>query len=105
MLLTHRRREGGREGGKTYLRGILGIDPHLPQVALGHGVALEPILVPALLLAHLAVPSQTLQALALGLVGNRFRRAGRGFRHGFVCSYDGEEGRKARMEDGGGEGG
>jgi hypothetical protein len=97
---TRRRREGGREGEKegtenTYLRRVLGIDPHLPQMALGHGVALESILVPALLLAHLAVPSQTLQALRLGLVGNGLGRAGRGFRHGSV----------RRRREGGREGG
>lgn len=45
--------------------GVLGEDPHLPQVALGGGVTLEPVLVAALLLAHLAVPLELLQAFRL----------------------------------------
>jgi len=98
-----RAKKGGRErerkGGKvaTYLRGILRVHPHLSQMALGHGVALEPILIPALLLAHLAVPSQTLQALAFGFVGNGLGRAGRGFGHGSsVCDGAGGRGGRGR---------
>jgi len=41
----------------------------LPLVGLRGSVALEAVLVPALLLAHLAVPAQLLQALRLHLVG------------------------------------
>uniref|UniRef100_A0A2P2PIS4 Uncharacterized protein MANES_07G115700 n=1 Tax=Rhizophora mucronata TaxID=61149 RepID=A0A2P2PIS4_RHIMU len=40
---------------------VLAEDLHLALVALAHAVALEPVLVSALLLAHLAVPSQLLQ--------------------------------------------
>jgi hypothetical protein len=42
---------------------------HLPLVRVRAEVALEPILVSALLAAHLAVPSQLLQALRLDAVG------------------------------------
>lgn len=56
--------------------GVLGEDPHLPQVALGRGVALEPVLVAALLLAHLAVPLELLQAFRLHISGKE-RRANR----------------------------
>jgi len=44
-------------------------EEQLALVGLAHGVALEAILVAALLLAHLAVPAQLLQALRLHLVG------------------------------------
>ena len=47
---------------------------HLPLVRLRHAVALEPVLVAALLLAHLAVPPQLLQALRLDPVRDRLRR-------------------------------
>ena len=46
---------------------------HLPQVRLGRDVALEPILVPALLRAHLAVEPEFLQALRLGSVRDALR--------------------------------
>ena len=39
---------------------ILGEDAHLPQVRIARLVAFEAVLVAALLLAHLAVPSQLL---------------------------------------------
>jgi hypothetical protein len=45
-------------------------DLHLPAVALAHLVALEAVLVAALLLAQLAVPPQLLEALGLDAVGN-----------------------------------
>ena len=45
-------------------------DDHLALVALAGQVALEAVLVPALLLTHLAVPAQLLQALGLDSVGN-----------------------------------
>jgi hypothetical protein len=41
---------------------------HLALVRLRHRVALEAVLVAALLLAHLAVPSQLLQALGLDAI-------------------------------------
>lgn len=47
---------------------VLREDPHLAQVALGRGVALEAVLVSALLLAHLAVPLELLQPLGLKVV-------------------------------------
>lgn len=48
-------------------------DEHLAEMGLGLGVTFETVLVSALLLADLAVPSQTLQALGLHLVGEVFR--------------------------------
>jgi hypothetical protein len=42
---------------------ILAHNDHLSQVGLGRSVHLEGILVAALLLADLAIPTQTLQAL------------------------------------------
>lgn len=47
---------------------------HLPLVALRQAVALKPILVAALLLAHLAVPLELLQPLGLDPVGDCLRR-------------------------------
>jgi hypothetical protein len=43
---------------------------HLSLVALAHLVALEAVLIPAGLLAQLAVPAQLVQALGLNAVGN-----------------------------------
>ena len=52
---------------------VLADDEHLPEVGLGLGMALEAVLVAALLLADLTVPAQPLQALRLHLVGDIFR--------------------------------
>ena len=49
----------------NYTIWVVAKNHHLPRVRVGHGVALETVLVPALLVAHLAVPSQFLQALGL----------------------------------------
>ena len=57
------------------LPGVLAEREHLADVALGLRVALEAVLVAALLLADLAVPPQALQALALHLVRDIFGRA------------------------------
>lgn len=48
--------------------GVLAEDEHLALVALAHAVALEAVLVAALLLAHLAVPPELLQPLRLDSV-------------------------------------
>ncbi|GFZ14979.1 DNA/RNA-binding protein Kin17, conserved region [Actinidia rufa] len=68
------------EGGLKLLRvaldnavRVLAEDLHLALVALAHAVALEPVLVPALLLAHLAVPPQLLQAFGFDSVRYRLR--------------------------------
>lgn len=53
--------------------GVLAEDLHLALVGLAHAMALESVLVPALLLAHLAVPSQLLQTLRFDSVRNRLR--------------------------------
>lgn len=53
--------------------GVLAEDLHLALVRLAHTVALESVLVPALFLAHLAIPSQFLQTLRLDSVRNRLR--------------------------------
>jgi hypothetical protein len=45
-------------------------DGHLAHVTLAHRVALEAVLVSALLLAHFAIPSQLLQPLRLDAVGD-----------------------------------
>jgi hypothetical protein len=52
---------------------VLGEELHLPPVALRLTVALEAVLVAALLLAHLAVPAELLQALGLDRVANRLQ--------------------------------
>jgi len=57
-----------RERGNVGRR-ILSNHQHLPQMPLGLRMAFEPVLVSALLLAHLTVPPQALQALGLHLVG------------------------------------
>lgn len=41
--------------------GILAKDDHLSLVGVAHTVALESVLIPTLLVAHLAVPSEFLQ--------------------------------------------
>ncbi|KZL82013.1 hypothetical protein CI238_06107, partial [Colletotrichum incanum] len=61
---------------------VLAHDEHLPHVRLGLRVHLEAVLIAALLLAHLAVPPQPLQAFALELVAQVLRRADLCFRHG-----------------------
>ena len=53
--------------------GVLAEDLHLPLVALAHAVALESVLVSALLLAHLAVPSELLESLGLDSIGDCLR--------------------------------
>lgn len=50
---------------------ILAEDLHLSLVGLAHTMAFESILVAALLLAHLAVPSQFLQTLCFDSICNR----------------------------------
>ena len=47
---------------------------HLPQVGLAARVALEPVLIAALLLTHLAVPPKLLEALRLYLIRDRLGR-------------------------------
>lgn len=47
---------------------------HLALVAFRHTVTFEAVLIPALLLAHLAVPLQLLQTLGLDPVGDGLRR-------------------------------
>lgn len=54
---------------------VLSHDKHLPEVSLGLGVALEAILVSALFLADLAVPSEALETFRLHLVGQVFWRS------------------------------
>lgn len=51
--------------------GVLAEDLHLALVGLAHAVALESVLVAALLLAHLAIPSQLLQTLCFDPVRDR----------------------------------
>lgn len=53
--------------------GVLAEDLHLALVALAHAVALESVLVSALLLAHLAVPSELLESLGLDSIGDCLR--------------------------------
>lgn len=52
---------------------VLAEDLHLALVRLAHAVALEPVLVAALLLAHLAVPPELLEAFRLHAVRDRLR--------------------------------
>ena len=54
--------------------GVLAKDLHLALVALAHAVALEAVLVAALLLAHLAVPPQLLEPLGFDPVRDRLWR-------------------------------
>lgn len=44
-------------------------DEHLAEMALGSGVAFEAVLVAALFLAHLAVPSELLEAFCFHSIG------------------------------------
>ncbi len=53
--------------------GVLAYDEHLSEVGFGLGVAFEAVLVATLLLADLAVPSETLQSLGLHLVSDVLR--------------------------------
>lgn len=48
--------------------GVLADDQHLTEMGLGLGMAFETVLVSALFLADLAVPSKALQAFRLHLV-------------------------------------
>ena len=52
---------------------VLAEDLHLTLVRLAHAVALEPVLVAALLLAHLAVPPELLEPFRLHAVRDRLR--------------------------------
>jgi hypothetical protein len=63
---------------------VLRKQPHLPQMTFARRVALEPVLVAALLLAHLAVPTQFLQTHALLAVADGFRRQCVVLGHGFL---------------------
>lgn len=54
--------------------GIVAEDAHLALVALAHAVALEAVLVAALLLAHLAVPPELLEAFGFDSVRDCLRR-------------------------------
>ena len=56
-----------------HLVGVRRHERHLSLMALGSAVALEAVLVAALLLTHLAVPPQLLQALGLHAVRDRLR--------------------------------
>lgn len=64
-------------GGKVVddSTGIVGEEQQLALMGLAHGVALEAVLIPALLGAHLAVPAEFLQSLGLHFVGQVFRRS------------------------------
>ena len=53
---------------------VLAKDLHLALVALAHAMALESVLVSALFLAHLAIPSQFLQPLRFDPVRDCFWR-------------------------------
>jgi hypothetical protein len=53
---------------------VLTEDLHLALVALAHTVALETVLVAALLLAHLAVPSKLLETLRFDPIRDRLWR-------------------------------
>ena len=61
-------------------------DLHLADVRLGLDVAFEAVGVAALLLADLAPPAQTLQALGFHLVGDPFCAACFGFAHFEECA-------------------
>ena len=50
------------------LASVLADDEHLAEMGLGRCVALEAVLITALLLADLAVPAETLESLGLHLV-------------------------------------
>jgi len=54
---------------------------HLSKMRFRVDMALETILIAALLLASLAIPSQPLQAFRFELVAEMFRGANLGFRH------------------------
>ena len=63
-----------REAGDVLAR-VFAHQQHLPHVRLRLRVAFEAVLVPRLLLAHLAVPAQPLQAFGFELVVEVFGRA------------------------------
>ena len=52
--------------------GVLSNDEHLSEMGFGLDVTLEPVVVSTLLLADLAVPSQSLKSLGLHLVSEVF---------------------------------
>ena len=52
--------------------GILADNEHLPEMSFGLDVTFESVVVSALLLADLTVPSQSLKSLGLHLVGEIF---------------------------------
>jgi len=52
---------------------VLSDDEHLSEVRLGLNVTLETVVVPALFLTDLTVPSQPLKSLGLHLVGEILR--------------------------------
>ena len=54
---------------------VLSDDKHLPEVRFGLDVTLESVFVPALFLADLTVPSQSLKSLGLHLVGKVLGRS------------------------------
>lgn len=51
---------------------VLAKDLHLPLMAFTHAMAFEAVFVSALLLAHLAIPSEFLQALSFDAVSDGF---------------------------------
>ena len=55
------------------LAGVFSKKQELPLMSLRHGVTLEAILVPALLLTHLTVPAELLQPFGLDLVREPLR--------------------------------
>lgn len=73
------------------LAGVFADDEHLPDVGFGLAVHLEAVFVAALLLAHLAVPAQALEAFGFELVVEVFRATDFCFRHvggGVACGTD-----------------
>jgi len=66
--------------------GIFGKEQQLALMGLGRQVALETVLVAALLLAHLAKPAQLLQPLGLDPVGDGLGRQGLVFGHFYKVS-------------------
>jgi hypothetical protein len=63
------------------LSGIFADLQHGANVAFGHGVLLEAVLVAALFLADLAVPAKTLQAFGFHFIRDIFRAADLCFTH------------------------
>jgi len=63
------------------LVGLVGEKQELPLMRFTHSMTFEAVLVPALFLTHLAVPTQLLKSLGLHLVGQVFWRSDLGLRH------------------------